>query len=210
MTVISIGFLHTFPFAFSSLFISPVLFFALLNLSHPSLPLALNLVFSVFSCFWLTVLSLKPCSFPTAHFSWSGPSPSPTLAIPIPIPAAPAGRALCDSQLSHVNGCLIKPLESHIQEQDNHVVVDCLSSLVWELRLAQPTESFFMHLDIKDWEIWEYGLLWLFFCLTRPHHATGNFKEFLWAVTWILVLLFTPHSKPVVNQRKVHTYLLGW
>lgn len=123
---------------------------------------------------------------------------------------APAGRALCDSQLPHVNGYLIKPFVSHIQEQDNNVVVDWLSSLVWELRLAQLTKSFFMHLDIKDWEIWEYGSLWLFFVSPGPIMPQVILKNSsgLWLGFWSCFSLRT-QSLWLIKAKYTHTFLGG-
>lgn len=199
MIAISLGFLHTFPFTFSSLFISPVLFSAL---SYPSLPLAFC---QMFSCFSLTVLSLKlisNCSlFLVRSPSISHPSNSKQ--------QTPTGRALCDSQLPHVNTCLIQPFVSPIQEQDNDVVVDWLSSLVWELWLAQLTKSFFTHLDIKDWEVGEYGL-WLFFVspgAIMPQVILKN-SSGLWLRFWSCFSLPT-QSLWLIKEKYTHTFLGG-
>lgn len=123
---------------------------------------------------------------------------------------APAGRALCDSQFSHVHGCLVKSLVCHIQDQDNHVVADSLSSLVWELRLAQLTESFFMHLDIKDWEIWEYGFLWLFFVSPGPIMPQIILKNSsgLWLGFWSCFSLPTQRLW-LIKEKYTHTFLGG-
>lgn len=63
------------------------------------------------------------------------------------------------------------------------------------------------HRRQRNLRIW---VVMIIICLTRPHHATGNFKEFLQVESWVLVLHFTSHSRHVVNQKKIHTYLLGW
>lgn len=99
---------------------------------------------------------------------------------------------------------------SLIQEQDSNVVVDWLSSLLWELWLAQLTKSFFTHLDIKDWEIWEYGLLWLFFVSPGPimpqvilENSSG-----LWLGFWSCFLLPT-QILWLIKEKYTHTFLGG-
>lgn len=60
---------------------------------------------------------------------------------------------------------------------------------------------------LRNLRIW---VIVIIFCLTRPHHATGNFKEFLWAVTLVLVLLSLPtQSLWLIKEKYTHTFLGG-
>lgn len=121
----------------------------------------------------------------------------------------PTAKALFDSQLPHFNSRSM-PCMSHIQGQDDNVVVDWLSSLVWKLSLAWLTKLLFTYLNIEDRETWGYGLLWLLFVspgLIMPQVILKNSSR-LRVGFWSCISLPT-QGMWLIKKKYTHTFLGG-